>query len=113
MVATDSEPQAILPEGDSTIQAYLRVMAGPDAGRNIELTEGATLTIGRSEKSDTHLGRGDWPEFVNAPIPDAESRAIRRDRHDVAESWVRSRPPHRWVSGRLSERTTPLLSPLR
>jgi len=37
------------------MQAYLRVMAGPDAGRNIELTEGATLTIGRSEKSDTHL----------------------------------------------------------
>jgi len=37
------------------MQAYLRVTAGPDAGRNIELTEGATLTIGRSEKSDTHL----------------------------------------------------------
>ncbi|MFI5459077.1 MAG: protein kinase [Isosphaerales bacterium] len=37
------------------MQAYLRVMAGPDAGRNIELTEGGTLTIGRSEKSDTHL----------------------------------------------------------
>jgi serine/threonine-protein kinase len=37
------------------MQAYLRVVAGPDAGRNIELTEGATLTIGRAEKSDTHL----------------------------------------------------------
>jgi len=37
------------------MQAYLRVVAGPDAGRNIELTEGGKLTIGRGEKSDTHL----------------------------------------------------------
>ena len=35
------------------MQAYLRVVAGPDAGRNIELTEGGKLTIGRAEKSDT------------------------------------------------------------
>jgi serine/threonine protein kinase len=37
------------------MQAYLRVVAGPDAGRTIELSEGGRLTIGRGEKSDTHL----------------------------------------------------------
>ena len=37
------------------MQAYLRVTAGPDAGRNFDLTEGLTLTIGRGEKSDTKL----------------------------------------------------------
>jgi serine/threonine-protein kinase len=37
------------------MHAYLRVVAGPDAGRNIELSEGGRLTIGRGEKSDTHL----------------------------------------------------------
>ena len=37
------------------MQAYLRVIAGPDAGRTIELARGGKLTIGRGEKSDTHL----------------------------------------------------------
>ncbi len=37
------------------MQAYLRVVAGPDQGRSIELAEGAKLTIGRAEKSDTRL----------------------------------------------------------
>jgi len=37
------------------MQAYLRVVAGPDAGRTIELSEGGRLTIGRGDKSDTHL----------------------------------------------------------
>ncbi len=37
------------------MQAYLRVVSGPDAGRTIELTEGTKLTIGRGEKSDTRL----------------------------------------------------------
>jgi len=37
------------------MQAYLRVTAGPDAGRTFDLTEGVTLTIGRGEKSDTRL----------------------------------------------------------
>jgi len=55
MVATKSEPQDVLPEGGSSMQAYLRVCAGPEAGKTIQLTEGATLTIGRAEKSDTHF----------------------------------------------------------
>jgi serine/threonine protein kinase len=37
------------------MQAYLRVTAGPDAGRVFHLTEGSILTIGRGEKSDTKL----------------------------------------------------------
>jgi len=37
------------------MQAYLRVITGPDAGRTIELAEGVKLTIGRGEKSDTRL----------------------------------------------------------
>jgi serine/threonine-protein kinase len=37
------------------MQAYLRVVAGPDTGRTIELSEGGKLTIGRAEKSDTRL----------------------------------------------------------
>jgi eukaryotic-like serine/threonine-protein kinase len=37
------------------MQAYLRVTSGPDAGRNFDLGEGLTLTIGRGEKSDTKL----------------------------------------------------------
>jgi len=37
------------------MQAYLRVTSGPDAGRNFDLTEGLTLSIGRGEKSDTKL----------------------------------------------------------
>jgi pSer/pThr/pTyr-binding forkhead associated (FHA) protein len=40
------------------MQAYLRVTAGPDAGRNFDLGEGLTLTIGRGEKSDTKLTDG-------------------------------------------------------
>jgi len=40
------------------MQAYLRVTAGPDAGRTFDLTEGVTLTIGRGEKSDTRLTDG-------------------------------------------------------
>ncbi len=37
------------------MQAYLRVISGPDSGRTIDLTEGVKLTIGRGEKSDTRL----------------------------------------------------------
>ncbi|MFI5459078.1 MAG: protein kinase [Isosphaerales bacterium] len=37
------------------MQAYLRVISGPDAGRTIDLTEGVKLTVGRGEKSDTRL----------------------------------------------------------
>jgi serine/threonine-protein kinase len=37
------------------MQAYLRVVSGPDAGRTFELTEGVKLVIGRGEKSDTRL----------------------------------------------------------
>ncbi len=35
--------------------AYLRAVSGPDQGRIFNLTDGTTLVIGRSEKSDTHL----------------------------------------------------------
>ena len=37
------------------MQAYLRVVSGPDAGRTFDLIEGIKLTIGRGEKSDTRL----------------------------------------------------------
>ncbi len=37
------------------MQAYLRVTAGPDAGRMFNLTDGLTLRIGRGDKSDTKL----------------------------------------------------------
>ena len=37
------------------MQAYLRVVSGPDAGRTFDLTEGVKLMIGRGEKSDTRL----------------------------------------------------------
>ena len=37
------------------MQAYLRIVSGPDAGRTIDLTENVKLTIGRGEKSDTRL----------------------------------------------------------
>ena len=37
------------------MQAYLRVVSGPDAGRTFDLTEGVKLVIGRGEKSDTRL----------------------------------------------------------
>jgi serine/threonine-protein kinase len=37
------------------MRAYLRIVSGPDAGRTIELVPGGRLTIGRGEKSDTHL----------------------------------------------------------
>ena len=37
------------------MQAYLRVVSGPDAGRTFDLKEGVKLTIGRGEKSDTRL----------------------------------------------------------
>ncbi len=37
------------------MQAYLRIVSGPDAGRTIDLTEGVKITIGRGEKSDTRL----------------------------------------------------------
>jgi serine/threonine-protein kinase len=37
------------------MQAYLRVVSGPDAGRTFELTEGVKLVLGRGEKSDTRL----------------------------------------------------------
>jgi len=40
------------------------------------------------------LGRGVWPEFVNAPMTEAESEAtrlpIRRNRPYGTESWTRS-----------------------
>jgi putative transposase len=40
------------------------------------------------------LGRADWPEFVNAPMTEAESEAIRlslrRDGPYGTESWARS-----------------------
>jgi serine/threonine protein kinase len=35
--------------------AYLRVVAGPDQGRIINLIEGTTLSVGRGEHSDTRL----------------------------------------------------------
>jgi len=37
------------------MQAYLRVISGPDEGRTIDLAEGVKFTIGRGEKSDTRL----------------------------------------------------------
>jgi serine/threonine-protein kinase len=37
------------------MQAYLRVVSGPDAGRTFDLTEGVTMVIGRGEKSNTRL----------------------------------------------------------
>jgi hypothetical protein len=37
------------------MQAYLRVVSGPDAGRTFDLTEGVKLLIGRGEKSETRL----------------------------------------------------------
>jgi eukaryotic-like serine/threonine-protein kinase len=37
------------------MQAYLRAVSGPDAGRTFDLTEGVKLMIGRGEKSDTRL----------------------------------------------------------
>ena len=37
------------------MQAYLRVVSGPDSGRTFDLKEGVKLTIGRGEKSDTRL----------------------------------------------------------
>jgi serine/threonine protein kinase len=37
------------------MQAYLRVVSGPDAGRTIDLKEGVKVTIGRGEKSDTRF----------------------------------------------------------
>ena len=37
------------------MQAYLRVISGPDAGRTIDLKEGVKITIGRGEKSDTRF----------------------------------------------------------
>ncbi len=40
------------------MQAYLRVVSGPDVGRTFNLTEGVKLLIGRGEKSDTHLSDG-------------------------------------------------------
>jgi pSer/pThr/pTyr-binding forkhead associated (FHA) protein len=40
------------------MQAYLRVVSGPDAGRTFDLTEGVKLLIGRGEKSDTRLADG-------------------------------------------------------
>jgi serine/threonine-protein kinase len=57
------------------MQAYLRVVSGPDAGRTFELTEGVKLMIGRGEKSDTRLAdatvsrvhcelQWDGPKFV-------------------------------------------------
>ena len=41
--------------GNSSMEAYLRITSGPDAGRTINLKEGVKLTIGRGEKSDTRL----------------------------------------------------------
>jgi hypothetical protein len=38
--------------------AYLRAVSGPDQGRIFNLVEGTTLTIGRGERSDTHLSDG-------------------------------------------------------
>ena len=40
------------------MQAYLRVTAGPDAGRTFDLIEGLTTVIGRGEKSNTRLTDG-------------------------------------------------------
>jgi serine/threonine protein kinase len=40
------------------MHAYLRVVAGPDQGRVFNLFEGSTLSIGRSEKTDTRLVDG-------------------------------------------------------
>jgi hypothetical protein len=45
----------VQPEEDFSMQAYLRIVSGPDAGRTIDLTENVKLTIGRGEKSDTRL----------------------------------------------------------
>jgi pSer/pThr/pTyr-binding forkhead associated (FHA) protein len=42
-------------EENASMQAYLRIVSGPDTGRILNLTEGVTLVIGRGEKSDTHL----------------------------------------------------------
>jgi pSer/pThr/pTyr-binding forkhead associated (FHA) protein len=40
------------------MQAYLRVTAGPDAGRTFDLIEGIPMVIGRGEKSNTRLTDG-------------------------------------------------------
>jgi serine/threonine protein kinase len=40
------------------MQAYLRVTAGPDAGRTFDLVEGIPVVIGRGEKSNTRLTDG-------------------------------------------------------
>jgi serine/threonine-protein kinase len=40
------------------MQAYLRVTAGPDAGRTFDLIEGVPTVIGRGEKSSTRLTDG-------------------------------------------------------
>jgi serine/threonine protein kinase len=37
------------------MQAYLRVTAGPDAGRTFDLIQGIPMVIGRGEKSNTRL----------------------------------------------------------
>ncbi len=44
----------MIPAGDE-MRAYLRVTAGPDAGRILDLIEGITTVIGRGEKSTTRL----------------------------------------------------------
>jgi pSer/pThr/pTyr-binding forkhead associated (FHA) protein len=46
---------SIVYPGKPSMQAYLRVVSGPDASRMFELTEGAKLVIGRGDKSDTRL----------------------------------------------------------
>ena len=48
------------PNGQRTtiMQAYLRVTAGPDAGRTFDLIDGIPTVIGRGEKSTTRLTDG-------------------------------------------------------
>jgi len=61
-------------------------------------------------------GRGNWPEFVNASMHEAESEAIRlsmpRDRPYGTESWTRSTAAQLGLQSSFGE-DYPLSSPLR
>jgi hypothetical protein len=64
------------------MQAYLRVVSGPDAGRTFDLIEGVKLVIGRGEKSDTRHADARQKSVGNliqgSPLPPAIAGMLAR-----------------------------------